>query len=269
MIRLISAIGARKPAGLAVAAMICLFSSSASAITINFVDGGGLTPSQLNIFTSAVSTWNSLLTGYQPGISLTGPTITGSGLAIDGAGGILGQAGPTVAQWQAGYWLTTTGIMQFDSADLAGLESAGFLDEVILHELAHVLGFGTLWTWNGVYTAGTGQYTGAHALAAWKTEFNKPSATYVPVELGGGAGTANGHWNEVDGGAGITGIIDGMGRDMRDELMTGWLNVDGPFISNTTLQSFVDIGFTVPEFTCTLTFLGVGLLALGAGRKRS
>ena len=40
-----------------------------------------------------------------------------------------------------------------------------------------------------------GQYTGAAALDAFKLEFNQLEATFVPVELDGGAGTANGHWN--------------------------------------------------------------------------
>jgi hypothetical protein len=217
---------------------------TASAISINLVIGGGLTASQQAVFTGATATWNSLLTGYQPGISLTGPTINASGVAIDGAGGILGQAGPTFGTTQGGYFLATTGIMQFDSADLANLELSGTLGAVILHEMAHVLGFGTLWTYNGVYSNGSGQYTGANALAAWNNEFIHAPAAFVPVELGGGAGTANGHWNEVDGGGGLTGIVDSLGRDMRNELMTGWLNSNS-FISNTTLQSFVDIGFTV------------------------
>jgi hypothetical protein len=62
--------------------------------------------------------------------------------------------------------------------------------------------------------------------------------------LGGGAGTANGHWNEVDGGSGLTGIVDGSGNDMRNELMTGWLNTP-LFISKTTIASLGDLGYTV------------------------
>jgi hypothetical protein len=107
-----------------------------------------------------------------------------------------------------------------------------------------VIGFGTLWTLNGLYVDGSGQYTGANALATYRTEFNQPAATFVPVELGGGSGTANGHWNEVDGGGGNTGIVDSLNRDMKNELMTGWLN-SPTFVSLTTINSFKDLGYVV------------------------
>ena len=40
-------------------------------------------------------------------------------------------------------------MMQFDSADLASLEAQGQLVNVILHEMGHVLGLGTIWTGQG------------------------------------------------------------------------------------------------------------------------
>ena len=241
-------------------------SARALPLDINVVFGGGLTASQQTIFSQAEATWEGLLTGYQPGITLTEGTINAAGAAIDGVGGILGSAGPEFGTAQGGFILTTSGSMQFDTADLASLESGGWLEAVILHEMAHVLGLGTLWTWNGVYLTGSGQYTGAYGLAAYQTEFSQPGATYVPVELGGGGGTANGHWNEVNYGAGLTGITDGEGRDMRNELMTGWLN-SPTFISQTTVQSFRDLGFTVVPEPSTALLLAAGLLTLGFARS--
>jgi hypothetical protein len=216
--------------------------ASAAPFTINVIFNGGLTASQEAIFSTAASTWVGLLPGYQPGISIPSLDITATGATIDGPGGILGSAGPNTFSNQGGYLLSTAGAMTFDAADLATLESNGSLLAVILHEMAHVMGLGTLWSWHGIYSNGTGQYTGANALAAYRTEFNQPVATFVPVELGGGAGTANGHWNEVDGGGSTTGIVSAQG-DMRNELMTGWLN-SPYFISNMTVQSFVDIGYS-------------------------
>ena len=198
---------------------------------INVIFGGGLSPSQQAVFTQAENTWESLVPGYQAGISITSLDITASGIAIDGPGGILGQAGPTWGTDQGGFILSTDGIMQFDTADLSVLETSGDLVDVILHEMAHVVGLGTLWELNGVYVNGTGQYTGAAALAAYQAEFDL-AATFVPVELDGSAGTANGHWDETWAGG-------------PNELMTGWLNAP-TFISNTTVRSFVDIGY-VPE----------------------
>ena len=236
-------------------------------ITLNIT--GGLSVTQQNVFTAAKSFWESQLTGYKSGISITGLTINASGTPIDGVGGVLGQAGPTNTTTQGGFVLATAGTMRFDSADLGNMETNGTLQNVILHEMAHVLGFGTLWTSNGVYVNGSGQFTGAAALARYRTEFNQSSATSVPVELGGGGGTANGHWNEVDGGAGLTGIVDSQNRDMRDELMTGWLNPNS-FVSNMTVASFSDIGFTitaVPE-PSSIVLSAIALIGFPYWRSR-
>ena len=229
-------------------------------ITLNFT--GGLSASQQIVFAGAKEFWETALTGYQPGIVIAGPTINASGVAIDGVGGTLGSAGPSTTTTQGGFVLTTTGQMEFDIADLSNLEANGSLQNVIRHEIAHVLGLGTLWTGNNVYRVDTGQFTGSAALNQYKTEFNQLSATFVPVELGGGIGTANGHWDEVDFGGGLTGIRDSLNRDMRDELMTGWLNPNS-FVSNMTIASFSDIGFTtaVPE-PGSLAFVGFSIVAI-------
>lgn len=243
------------------------FAAQAAPFTINVNMGGGLTPSQQAIFTTAADTWMGLLSGYQPGISIASLDINASGAAIDGAGGILGSAGPDTLTTQGGYVLATSGSMQFDTADLATMESNNTLLAVILHEMAHVMGFGTLWSLNNVYTDGTGEYTGTNALAAYRVEFSQLTALFVPVELGGGTGTANGHWNEVNNGVCCTGIISAQG-DMTYELMTGWLNANS-FISNTTIYSFTDIGYvaSVPE-PGTIVLFGLGLLVTGIYRRR-
>ncbi len=216
-------------------------------ITLRF--GGGLTPSQEAIFDMAASRWESIIIGDIPDVisPLVGYVddvmIDASGVFIDGPGGILGQAGPQ--EFRNVSFLPDYGIMQFDTADLADMQASGQLLDVITHEMAHVLGFGTIWTNLGVYVNGSGQYTGAAALAAYQSEFvGQQNATFVPVELGGGPGTADGHWNEVDGGAGPTGIVDTQGRDMEFELMTGWLN-SPTFISQTTAYQFQDLGYVV------------------------
>ena len=128
------------------------------------------------------------------------------------------------------------GRMRFDTADLASLESRGTLFDVIVHEMAHVIGFGTLWTTDffiagsqSNYVSGSGRYTGEYALEIYRREFVE-NATFIPVELGGGGGTANSHWDEPwPGGS--------------SDLMTGYL---GPYpisLSDTTVASFADIGY--------------------------
>jgi hypothetical protein len=257
---------------LVAATALCTSALSAHAtfnISFNF---SGLNATQQSYFTAAESFWESAITGYQNGISLTGFSINAQGSIIDGVGGVLGSAGPSAATSQGGFVLTTAGQMDFDLADINNLISLGSFTDVIKHEIAHVIGFGTLWTNNNVYINGSGQYTGASALAQFKTEFvGQSAATFVPIELGGGTGTANGHWNEVDGGGGNTGIVDAQGRDFRNELMTGWLNAP-TFTSQTTLASFQDIGYEislVPELDgFAMAASAFPFLVFAAARRR-
>ena len=241
-----------------------------SLINLNFT--GPMTSVQQQTFIDAADFWNSAITGYELNSYNLSPqthslTIDVSLPAIDGLYGILGSAGPETGNYFnaynyspiTGYTLTksllytTTGSMQFDSADVDMMITNNTFYGVVLHEMAHVLGIGTLWTFNtnqfgtdyNLYTTGSGQYYGPNALEAWQTEFGQAGATYVPVELGGGAGTANGHWNEVDKGAGNTGFVSNLtGMDLSQELMTGWIG-NTVFLSTVTLGGLEDLGYLV------------------------
>lgn len=242
---------------------------SAQAVSlINLQFSGTMSPIQQQTFIDAADFWNSAITGYDLMYDAVGSptphglTITASIPYIDGVNGILGSAGPETATYYdnnpvgqptVALYYTTTGSMEFDSADVAALVANNTFYGVVLHEMAHILGIGTLWTFNNnvngttynLYNSGSGQYTGPNALAQYKTEFNLPSATFVPVELGGGGGTANGHWNENDGGGGLTGVVSvSNGMDFTNELMTGWAS-NSFFVSATTLGGLDDLGYTV------------------------
>lgn len=240
-------------------------------INLNFF--GDLTDSQKSVFSAAENFWEYMITGYQYDVSdfFTSVQIEAGSTDIDGAYGILGQAAPTSGVTVGGSGnpvaaYVSDGFMQFDSADIDRLESSDTLFDVVVHEMAHVLGFGTLWDVTGDYTEGTGQYTGTAALAAYRAECD-PNATFIPVEQDGGPGTADGHWDE-NWACGHT------------EVMTGFL--DTPVtLSYTTVASFEDLGYTVVDALPTIApvplpagvvLLGSGLLAFGAvghrGRRR-
>jgi hypothetical protein len=226
----------------------------------------GLTPSQESVFATAETFWETAITGYNSLASgFSSLAISATGAPIDGVGGTLGSAGPTTGITDGNFTWASTGEMTFDSADLAGLELNGSLQAVILHEMAHVIGLGTLWILNDVYTDTTGEYTGANALAAYQAEFD-PLATFVPVELDGGPGTANGHWDEFWAGG-------------QNELMTGFLDTP-TFISDTTIASFADIGYIVDLTANDISAVPVppsiilmgsalGLMGLWSRRRRS
>lgn len=203
-------------------------------IDVVFTDNS-LTSSQQAIFTAAANRWAEIIVGDVPDVFVQGLglvddiVIEASAPLIDGVGNILGQAGPTALR--TGSFLPAAGIMEFDAADLAQLEAAGQLDEVILHEMGHVLGIGTIWRNLGLVTTGFNlEYLGAGAIAEYNAIFGL-NASSVPVENTGGPGTRGGHWRESVFG---------------NELLTGFLNagVSNP-LSRITAASLGDLGYQV------------------------
>ena len=146
---------------------------------------------------------------------------------IDGPGKVLGQAGGLLVrqpEWQP-YW----GIMNFDQDDLETLHSEGRLDEVILHEMGHVLGLGANWLFTGVVQdlLTDPAYSGSAGVAAYQ---ELGGDRWVPLENGGGVGTAVGHWRESVFG---------------DELMTGYLGSRPVVMSRVSVAALADQGYGV------------------------
>jgi len=143
---------------------------------------------------------------------------------IDGLYGILGQAGPTSVRTSGS--LPATAQMQFDVADVDWMGAATFA-QVVLHEMSHSLGFGSIWDRLGLVT--NGQFTGANAVHEYDLMVNgTPSG--IPVEQDGGAGTAGSHWDE---------------ETFNNELMTGYIN-DGPnYFTAMSEASFRDLGYQI------------------------
>lgn len=205
-------------------------------IVVQFTDDT-LSAAAQAIFQAAADRWEEIIIGDIPDVTVDGfgliddLVIQASAPTIDGPGGVLGQAGPTNVR--TGSFLPSTGVMEFDSADVADLIAAGQFDEVILHEMGHVLGIGTIWNDLGLLTGAGSEdprFTGAGATLEYQSIFSV-TETSVPVENTGGPGTADGHWRES--------IFD-------NELMTGFLNPGGANpLSRVTAASMADMGYVV------------------------
>ena len=243
-----------------------VFAAITSTPLISLTFEGSMSDIERQTFIDAADYYNSVITGYdlvsdeQGNATPHSLNITAVIEPIDGQSGTLGSAGPT----QTAYYddnpfgpptlflfYSSEGRMRFDSADTGLLVANNTFYAVVLHEMAHVLGFGNLWEANtnpgyNLYTTGSGEYYGANGLAKWQAEFNRPTDTFVPVELSGGLGTADGHWNESDDdGFTPTGFIsEDTGLDFANELMTGWAS-NVFYVSTATLGAIDDLGYIV------------------------
>ena len=237
-------------------------------IEVVFLDNG--TPSQDNIVREAAERWESIIargaTEYDFSVSteanypadecFDGQPLVNDVVddlriwvvidSIDGPGGALASAGPCWARPiqftdSEVIWLEAVlGQIHLDEADAAVLEARGQLLSVLVHEMAHALGFGTLWQLKGLLrnpslpsspNADT-HFTGPLAIAAFDAA---GGATYaggakVPVESGARPGSSDGHWRE--------GVFD-------VEIMTPFLAPGSEPLSLVTIESLADLGYGV------------------------
>ncbi len=210
--------------------------AAAPAFTIDVRFRGGLTSAQQDAFHAAAARWSEMIVGDLPDVVVNGETvddvvIEAQGVAIDGPSGILGQAGPTFLR--PGSLLPAWGIMSFDTADLAQMEAEGSLVRVIMHEMGHVIGIGTIWPRLGLLQgAGTinPTFTGPRAMQEFAALTGSATPVPVPVANTGGVGTRDAHWREAV---------------LGNELMTGFLNAGVNPISKVTVGSLQDLGYQV------------------------
>jgi hypothetical protein len=227
--------------------------------------GGGLSDSQQAAFQEAAARWARVIVGDFPRIRINGEVIQAlvidaSGVEIDRggtvAGNILGQSQPTDLLPNG---LTARGMMEFDTFDLAQMETDGSLASVILHEMGHVVGVGTLWEEKGLLVgAGTAnpRFVGPKADAEWAL-LSHLAGNRLPVENRGGTGTADGHWRE---------------NVFGDELMTGFISGSTQPLSRVTIASLEDLGYRVDMTAADLfilpSHLEVRTLGIGADPER-
>ncbi len=174
------------------AILLTLFFVSASTtraqfdLDIRIPTPSSFTASQLASLEAALdkaeALWESKITGYQPGISITGiriDVISGSAFA---------NASVTGTVLQGGFRLNTQGTVRinpgvidlFTSWDGMGptipnteFVGVNYVDDILAHEIGHLLGINAgTWNSNGVSQFGVGRYTGAFGLAAYQQEFD-------------------------------------------------------------------------------------------------
>jgi len=212
--------------------------TSPFTIEVRFL--GGLTKKQKTAFKNAANRWSQMIVGDLPSVMVDGEVIDdvlilAQGSAIDGPGKILGQAGPThlrPANAGSAAFIPAKGTMAFDTADLKQMEKNGTLNDVITHEMGHVLGIGTIWSHKSLLKgAGTTNPTlvGKNAMKEYGV-LRGSGSTPVPVENTGGPGTADSHWRE---------------SVFRNELMTGFVGAAGNPLSRMTVGSLKDLGYVV------------------------
>ena len=246
-----------------------------AAFNIQYTIGSpaSFTASQLAHLNTALARseamWENVITGYQPGVTVTNLPITINAVTTG-----LASASFNSSVFQSGFRVPTSGFINMNVNEIENFASwqgvvvppvtngRNYLDELLAHETGHVLGIGTTWVQNNVYVVdGQFRYTGQHGLAAYKKEFDA-TATYVPIENAGNAGTPGAHWDQLmrssfqegtpppadpfllDPRVGVT---DRFGRDRGLELMTGAIDPDygEPFLSRYTVESLRDLGYAV------------------------
>jgi Leishmanolysin len=221
---------------------------------------GGLTEEQKQAFRTAADRWAEVIVGDLEDVALPDGTqvddvrIDAAGVTIDGPGRVLGRAGPRLLR-PAGStheFLTITGGMEFDVADIPTMIAQDLWNTVIMHEMGHVIGMlDFVWTAKGfVANRNTPQwsFTGPTAMA----EFGRlqdpcanatlgqlaglqTSAVPVPIEDNFGPGTIGSHWRESVFGA---------------EMMTGFVNQGANPFSRVTGGALKDLGYQVDLDRC-------------------
>ncbi len=223
-----------------------------SAFHITLVNLSGLTAQEIAMAYEAAQRWEDVIVGALPvetlpdGTATSGIEIDLSGVAIDGYGGVLGLGGPDLFRPNTGLpgsYIPYHAKVQLDITDMQWQLADGTLLDVMTHEMAHCLGYGTIWQQLNLVTGlGTAdpEFVGKNAVAAYNQMLipgmkvlgmDPATASGVPLENTGGAGTAGAHWRY---------------SIFTTQMMTGFSTpgVPDPMMPLTVAQ-FADLGYTV------------------------
>ncbi|MGH7605144.1 MAG: leishmanolysin-related zinc metalloendopeptidase [Gemmatimonadaceae bacterium] len=214
--------------------------------------GTAMSADQQALFTKSAARIRGIVVGSLPTVDATGtdPAICGvSGLPvlaesipgliiyasiqpIDGQGNLVAQSAPCVTRG-ASDLRTAIGVMKLDAADVNTI-STTVLQDIVTHEMLHILGVGSSWSKDGLlinFNSAIVAYIGTSGIAGCRAAGGIVSCmSSVPVENTGGSGTANSHWRETVFGS---------------ELMTGYVNIGEMPLSILTVRSLGDLGYSI------------------------
>ncbi len=232
-------------------------SPSVSQAEIIDLDVSGVAPEFRSVFRRAEAFWDARLLGYSntiPGVIRNQHSgrlfISASTAVVDGAGGILGFAGPnevlTARSGNGGFgsrnWaVAQSSSMFFDVADL-GSFTEDELFSVVQHEMAHAFGFGTLWEQNDLLqfipNRGVDQFRGIFARRAFAVETDRAflnQTAFVPIDQ-----PSRGHWDPNNF------FFNQIARNGTYEALNPFFFPGfDPFISETSWASLADLGYVV------------------------
>ncbi len=231
---------------------------------------GGTTPSRERVFQEAADRWERVIGLGVPDFTYTEAGASRGGCpavavgevvddvriyirvdSIDGSSGVLARASPCsvrVSRFQG--WSedilgpVIRGYVEFDEDDITRMEADGSLLSVTLHEMAHVLGFGTVWSARDLLGDPSLTNSGTPLDANADTHFKGPLAraafdalggrshrgAKVPVQNGAETGSSDSHWRE---------------SVFQNELMTPYFSGIVQPLSRITVEAMADVGYGV------------------------
>ena len=223
-------------------------------IDVNYV-GDGWTLEIMSAIASAADYLSRLITtGLPEDEGIDDLSINVSLSSIDTIGGTIAVGRPFSVRSSDNVspdGLTVTGEIIFDSNDIDLLLARGTLDDLALHEMVHVLGFGTLWE-----VPGERDFLSDPVFVPNLSTKNPNDGTSVIEYIGGALDETGalpqvetegslGHWSEEAYG---------------DELMTTVFNVNGNYFSKMTADAITDLGYQIDDAVAAELALSIDLV---------
>ncbi len=208
-----------------------------SDFNIDIIADPALPANVLTAIDAAVAKWESVIVGDLSDVVQAGTEVLIDDILItvqagllgddpsDGPGSTLANAGPRASRpaTDENPYLPFEAAVGVDMNDIGDIEQ---LTSTMIHEFGHALGFTSVS--RSLSLINGADYTGPNALREYRQFI--PNAPAVPIETGGGAGTAYAHWDETTFG---------------NELMTGFINGGINPLSRVTVGALEDMGYTV------------------------